>query len=147
MGFTRGGDSRRRDAALEASEEEKLERASSARSHAGRGQSGSTKRFGRATINGKRGDVEHAKFPSENHAAVSAAAAVAVLAGATEGEDGNASPWRPDDVPRRRTLFGIISYRSALSGPGNDGQRFFHLQFIIHTNIGRKEVGSGMAAF
>ena len=43
-----------------------------------------------------------AKFPSEDHAAVFAAAAEAVLASATEGEDRNTPPWRPDDkyVPR-----------------------------------------------
>ena len=44
-------------------------------------------------------------------------------------------------------LFDVISSRSALSGPGNDGQRFFHLQSIIHTDIGREEFGKGMTAF
>ena len=44
-------------------------------------------------------------------------------------------------------LFDVISYRSALSGPGNDGQRFSHLQSIIHTSIGREEFGKGMTAF
>ena len=38
-----------------------------------------------------------AKFPSEDHTAVYAAAVDALLARATEGEDANASPWRPDD--------------------------------------------------
>ena len=38
-----------------------------------------------------------AKFTSEDHAAVSAEAAEAVLASATEREDGNARPGRPDD--------------------------------------------------
>ena len=76
------------------------------------------------------------KFPSENHAAVSAAATV--LASVTEVEDGNAPPWRPDDD--------AISSRGALSGPGNDGQRFSHLRSIILTDIGRQEFGRGMTA-
>ena len=44
-------------------------------------------------------------------------------------------------------LFDVISSRSALSGPGNSGQRFAHLQPIIHTEIGRDEFGWGMTAF
>ena len=88
-----------------------------------------------------------AKFPSEDHAAVSAAAAsVAVLANATEAEDVNA-PSRPDDEYTSEVLFDVISSRSALSGPGNDGQRFAHLQSIIRTDIGREEFGRGMTAF
>ena len=88
-----------------------------------------------------------AKFPSEDHAAVSAAAAsVAVLANATEAEDVNA-PSRPDDEYTSEVLFDVISSRSALSGPGNDGQRFAYLQSIIHTDIGREEFGRGMTAF
>ena len=87
------------------------------------------------------------KFPSEDHAAVSAAAAAAVLASATEVGDGNSPAWRPDDEYASEVLFDVISYRSALSGLGNDGQRFSHLQFTIHTDIGRKEFGKGMTAF
>ena len=73
-----------------------------------------------------------AKFPSEDHTAVSTAAvaAAAVLASATEAEDGNAPPWL-----------------RALSGPGNDGQRFAHLKSIIHTDIGREEFSRGVTAF
>ena len=41
-------------------------------------------------------------------------------------------------------LFDNTSSRSALSGLGNDGQRFAQLQPIIHTNIGREELGKGM---
>ena len=41
----------------------------------------------------------------------------------------------------------MISSRSTLSGPGNDGQRISHLQSTIHTTIGREEFGKGMAAF
>ena len=39
------------------------------------------------------------------------------------------------------------STRSALSGPGNDGQRFSHLQSIIHTDIGREGFGKGVTTF
>ena len=88
-----------------------------------------------------------AKFPSEDHAAVSAAAVAAVLASATEAEDGNALLWRPDDEYTSEVLFNVIGSRSGLSGPGNDGQRFAHLQSIIHTNIGREEFGRGTTAF
>ena len=85
--------------------------------------------------------------PPEDHAAASAAMAVAVLASATEAEDGNAPPWRPDDEYASEVLFDVISSRSVLSGPGNDGQRFSHLQSIIHTDIGREEFGKDMTAF
>ena len=87
-----------------------------------------------------------AKFPSEDHAGVSTAAAEAVLASATEGEDGNAPPWRPDDECASEVLFDVISSRRTLSGPGNDGQRFSHLRSIILTDIGRQEFGRGMTA-
>ena len=90
--------------------------------------------------------MEHTgvQVPSEDHAAVSAAAAAAVLASATEVEDGSAPSWRPDDEYASEVLFDVISSRSALSGPGNDGQRFSHLQSIIHTDSGREEFGQGM---
>ncbi|CAN0598374.1 unnamed protein product, partial [Laminaria digitata] len=88
-----------------------------------------------------------AKFPPEDRAAVSAAAATAVLASTTEVEGGNAPPWRPDDEYASEVLFDVISSRSALSDPGDDGQRFAHLQSIIHTDIGREEFGKGMTAF
>ena len=78
-----------------------------------------------------------AKFPSEDHAAVSAAAVAAVLASATEAEDGNALLWRPDDEYTSEVLFNVIGSRSGLSGPGNDGQRFAHLQSIIRTVAAR----------
>ena len=48
-----------RDAAQEASEEAKLERASSACRHAGGVKSGSIQPSGRTTISGERGNVEH----------------------------------------------------------------------------------------
>ena len=87
------------------------------------------------------------EFPSEDHAAVSAVVAAAMLASATKMEDGNAPPWRPDDEYASEVLFDVISSRSALSGPGNDGQRFSYLQSIIHTNIGREEFGKSMTAY
>ena len=85
-----------------------------------------------------------AKLPSEDHAAVSAAAVGALLASAT---DGNASSWRSDDEYASEVLFDVISSRSAPSGPENDGQRFTHLQSTIHTDTGREEFGRGMTAF
>ena len=62
-----------------------------------------------------------AKFPSEDHAAVSTAAA-AVLASATDVEEGNSPPWRPDDEYAPKILPDGISVRSALSSPRNDGR-------------------------
>ena len=55
--------------------------------------------------------------PPEDHAAASAAMAAAVLASATEAEDGNAPPWRPDDEYASEELFEAISSRIALPGP------------------------------
>ena len=69
-----------------------------------------------------------------------------MLASAAEVEDGNAPPWCPDDEYTSEALFDVTSSRCALSGPGNDGQRFAHLQSIIHTDIGRGEFGRGMTA-
>ena len=139
MAFTRGRDSRPRDAALEASEEAKLERASSACRHAGGVKVAACNRLAEPR---SEGDEEAwntllSKFPSEDHATVFAAAAAAVLVNAAEVEGGNTPPWRPDDEYASEVLFDVISSRSALSGPENDGQRFSHLQSIIHTNIGR----------
>ena len=75
------------------------------------------------------------------------AAATAVLASVTDFEDSNASPWRPDDKYANEVLFNAISFCNAPSDSGNDGQRFAHLQSIIHTDIGREEFGRGMPAF
>ena len=44
-------------------------------------------------------------------------------------------------------LLDVISSRSALSRPENERQRHFHLQSIIHTDIGREEFGEAMTAF
>ena len=86
------------------------------------------------------------KFSSEDHVAVSAAAAAAVLTGPTDAEDVNAHPWRHDDMYAFEVLFGVTRSRSALTGPRNDGQLFTHLQFMIHTDIGREEFDRGMTA-
>ena len=51
----------------------------------------------RSAVNEKTWNTLVAKFPSEDHAAVSAAAAEAALMSATEGADGNAPPQRPHD--------------------------------------------------
>ena len=88
-----------------------------------------------------------AKFSSKDHAVVSEAPADAVLATATEGEEGNAPVWRPNDEYASEVLFDAISSCSALSGAGNDRQRFSHLQSTIHTDIGREEFERGMTAF
>ena len=88
-----------------------------------------------------------AKFPPEDHAAMSAAAVVAaVLASATEVK-GNAPPWRPEDEYASEVLFDVISSRSTLSGLENGGQRLVHLQPIIHTDVGRRGVRRGYKAF
>ena len=85
-----------------------------------------------------------AKFPFKDHAA---AAAAALLTSATDGKQGNALSWRPDDEYASEVLFDVISSRSALPDPGNDGQQFTYIQSITHTDIGREEFGRGMTAF
>ena len=84
-----------------------------------------------------------AKFPSEDHAAVSASAA-AVLASATEAKDGKAPLWHPDNKCTSEVLFDVISSRSALSGPDNDGQRFARTcsPSSIPTSEGRSSAGA-----
>ncbi|CAN0518643.1 unnamed protein product, partial [Laminaria digitata] len=122
IAYTRRGDLRQRDAAQEASEEAKLERASSACRHAGGVKVPARNLLAepRSAGNEETWNTLVAKFPPEDRAAVSAAAVTAVLASATEVEDGNAPPWRPDDEYASEMLFDVISSRSALSGPGND---------------------------
>ena len=86
MAFTRGGDSKKRDVTQETSGEEKRELASSACSDAGgikvtaRNLLAKRRSSGNETWN-----TLVAKFPSEDHAALSAAAVEAVLVSATEG--------------------------------------------------------------
>ena len=119
MAFTRGGDSRQRDAAQEASEEEKLERASSLCSQAGGIKVAARNLLAepRSVGNEETWNKMVAKFPSEDHAAVSAVAAEAVLASATEGEGGNAPPWRPDDEYASEVLLDVISSRTPSQAP------------------------------
>ena len=123
MAYTRLRDSRQQDAAHEASEEAKLERASSVCRHAG-----GVKVAARILLadilsaaNEETWSTLLAKFPSEDNAAASAVAAAAVLASAPEAEDGNTLPWRPDNEYTSDVLFNVISLRSGLLGPGNDG--------------------------
>ena len=75
--------------------------------------------------------------------AVSAAAAAAVLASATEAEDGNAPPWRPDNEYTSEVLFNVISSRIALSGPGMtiNGSRTC-IPSSIPTSEGRSSAGA-----
>ena len=99
VAFTRGRDSRSRDAALVASEEAKLERASSACHHTGGVKVAARNLLAepRSEGNEEAYNTLVSKFPSEDHAVASAAAVAAVLASATEVEDRKAPPWRPDD--------------------------------------------------
>lgn len=66
------------------------------------------------------------KFPPENHTSVSMVVA-AMLASATELEEGSVIPWRADDEYASQVIFDMISTRSALSGPRNESQRVEHL--------------------
>lgn len=50
------------------------------------------------------------KFLSEDHAAVSATAAL-VMTSSTDVEDGNPPPCHPDDAYATEVLFDVISYR------------------------------------
>ena len=105
----------------------------------------------RSAGNEKTWNTLVAKFPPDDHAAVSTAAAAAavaaVLARRTEVEDGNAPLWRLVDKYASEVISGVINSRSALATPRNDGQRFAHLQLIIQADISREEFGSGMTAF
>lgn len=87
-----------------------------------------------------------ARCPSEDHDAVSAAAA-AVLARAIDVEDMNAPLWLPYDEYASEVLFDVTSSRRALSIRGHDDQRFAHLLSIFHTAAESEEFGRGMTAF
>lgn len=45
--------------------------------------------------------------------------------------------WHPDDEYAFQVLYDITNFRSALSGPGNVGQRFAQFRFIIRNNVER----------
>ena len=140
MAFTRKGDSRQRDRRTR----------TGVISVRGRGQSVVAPNVlaePRPAGNEETWNTLVAKFPSQDHAAVSAAAVEVVLASVTDGEDGNYPPWRPDDEYVSEVLFDVINSSSALSGPKNGCQILAHLEFIIHTDIGREEFERGMTAF
>ena len=91
MAFTSGGDSRQRDAAQEASKKEKLERALSACSHTGwfKVAARNLPAEPRSAGNDKTWNALVAKFPSENHAAVSGGVKPVSLRARTLHETGN----------------------------------------------------------
>ena len=115
-----------------------------------RGQSVSTQSSGRAMLSWKRGDMKHAggqvllQRPRDR------------VRGGGGGSCSSSerhrrrrrkcSPRLPDNEYASKMLFDVISSRSALSGPRRRSC-FVHLQSIIHTDIGWKEFGRGMAAF
>lgn len=127
----------------------KLERTSSACGHAGRASVAACNLLAepRSAVNEEAWDTLVAKFPSEDHVSVSGAKAAAELRSATDAENRNTPPWHLDDVHTSEVLFGVMRSRSGLSGPGNDGQLFAHLQVITHTDIGCEEFGRGKTAF
>lgn len=98
----------------------------------------------RSTDNEKVWATVVSKFLPEGHTAVSAAAGAAVLAGATEVEEGRAPRWCLKEECVLQMTFDVIFSRSVLSGSGNYSQRFAHLQATIHTDIEREEFGWGM---
>lgn len=87
-----------------------------------------------------------AKCSSKDQAAVPASAVAAVLASDTEVRHDDSPPWHPSDEFISKVLFDVISSRNLLSGPGNDGQGFTHLQSVIYTGIGREEFDRGREA-
>ena len=106
--------------------------------------------FWQNPFSGERGNVEHVggQVPLRKpRRRFRGGGSCTVLATATEVEDGHVPPWRPDNEYASEVLFDVLNSRYALSGPGNDCQRFAHLQSIIQTEIGREELGSGMTAF
>ena len=120
IAFTRGGDSRQRDAAQNASEG-KLERTLLTCSHAGGVKMTARDLLAelRSAGNEEMWNTLVAKFPSEDQAAVSVAADAA-LANATEGEDGNSPPWHPNDECFSVVIFDVISSSQAPETTVND---------------------------
>ena len=119
MAFSHSGDSRQRDAAQQASLEEKLERASSVCRHAGGIDVAALNLPAkpRPSENAETWNTLVATFLSDDYAAVNAMGVDVVLANATEGGNGNSSSWGPDDVYASEMLFDFISSRIALSAP------------------------------
>lgn len=121
LACTRQEDTKHRDVTQEASEESKLECASSACSHAG------GVKVVVCTLLAERRSVGieetsvtwMATFPPEDHIVASAAAAAAVLANVTAVEDRKAPPWHPTEEYAPQVLFDMISSRNAISVAGN----------------------------
>lgn len=80
-----------------------------------------------------------AQFPSGDYAAVAVVVAAAVTARATDVEDGNAPPWRPEDKYASDVLFGVassrVSYRVLVLAV--NGSPTFSPSFTL-TDIGRE---------
>lgn len=102
------------------SEQENLERASSACCHAGGMEVTARTLPAKPCVagNDETWSTLVAKFPSVDH--------TAALSNATEVEDGSAPPRRPGDEYASQVPVEVSNSRSALSGPGNDGNRFAH---------------------
>ena len=88
-----------------------------------------------------------AKFPEDDQSCVTEAAAAAVAAIFSDPEEGGGPNWRPEEDFDSQVPFEVIDYRNALSGAGNDGLHFSHLQSIIRTGFGRETFGVGIEAF
>ena len=144
IAYTRRGDLSQRDAAQETSDEAKLERASSAYCHT-RGVKVAALNLlaePRSAENENTWNTLVAKFLRRVRGG-----GCCSPASVTDVENGKSPLWHPDDEYTSEVLFDVTCSRSALSGPGNDGLRFFHLQSTIHTDIGKEESGRGMTAF
>ena len=76
-----------------------------------------------------------AKFPEENQACISEAAAAAVAAKSSDQEEGSVPNWRPEEEFDPQVALEVINSRNALSGARSDGLRFSHLQSIIRTGF------------
>ena len=131
--YTRRVDLRQRDAAQGESDEAKLERVSSACRHAGRLKMAARNLLAesRSARNEETWSKLVAMFSPEDHAAVSAAATAAAVVASTTEVDRNTPRWHSDNEYASEVLFDIISSRFALSGPGNDGQRFVYLHSLF----------------
>ena len=148
MAFTRGGDSRQHEAAQEASEGDKLERAFIGASPRGRGQRGCTQPFGRATIRSKRGGVEHTGV----QVLIRRPRRCTCGGGCDASERHSGVRWkRSPAAPGRRVRLRSALRRHQLPQrplrPRKRRSTISHLQSIIHTGIGREEFGKGMTTF
>ena len=134
MAHTRRGDSRQRDATQEASEEAKLERASSECLHAGRVKVAASNLLAKPR---SAGNEEAWNTLVTKFLAGDTAAAAAELASVTDVEEGNALPWRPDDEYASAALFEICE-NTALNLRGKD------LAIITRTSTAATRDGVGI---